>query len=55
VSGLDEKQLDELEERIAELLEKPWDNSTGRPREVTFRETLVITSSYMRQNIVENV
>jgi len=24
MSGLDEKQLDELEERMAELLEKPW-------------------------------
>ena len=55
MSGLDEKQLDELEERIAELLEEPWDKSTGRPREVTFREALVITSGYMRQNIVEDV
>jgi hypothetical protein len=54
VSGLDEKQLDELEERIAELLVELWDNSTGRPREVTFREALVITSGYMRQNIVKN-
>jgi hypothetical protein len=24
MSGLDEKQLDELEERVAELLEEPW-------------------------------
>src|ERR1700747_1714582 len=55
MSGLDEKQLDELEERMAELLEKPWDKGTGRPREITFREALVITSGYMRQNMIEDV
>ena len=55
MSGLDEKQLDELEERVSTLLEKPWDKDTGRPRELTFREALVVTSGYMRQNIIEDV
>ena len=55
MSGLDEEQLDELEERVSGLLEKPWDKDTGRPRELTFREALVVTSGYMRQNIIEDV
>jgi hypothetical protein len=55
MSGLDEEQLDELEERVAELLEIPWDKGTGRPRELTFREALVVTCGYMRQNIIEEV
>ena len=55
MSGLDQKQLDELEERVSEFLEKPWDKDTGRPRELTFREALVVTSGYMRQNIIEDV
>jgi DDE superfamily endonuclease/Helix-turn-helix of DDE superfamily endonuclease len=55
MSGLDEKQLDELEESVAELLEEPWDKSTGRPREITFREALVVTCGYLRQNIIEDV
>jgi len=55
MSGLDEMQLDELEESVAKLLGKPWDKGTGRPREITFREALVITCGYMRQNIIEDV
>src|SRR5712692_12045996 len=55
MSGMDEMQLDELEESVAELLGKPWDKGTGRPREITFREALVITCGYMRQNIIEDV
>jgi len=55
MSGLDKEQLDELEMRVAELLEKPWVKDTGRPRELTFREALVVTSGYMRQNIIEDV
>ena len=55
MSGLDEEQLDELEELVSELLEKPWEKDTGRPREITFREALVITCGYMRQNIIEDV
>jgi hypothetical protein len=55
MSGLEERQLDELEERVAELLEEPWDKRTGRPREINFREAIVITCGYMRQNIIEDV
>lgn len=55
MSGLDEEQLSELECRVAELLEKPWDKGEGRPRELTLREALVVTCGYMRQNIVEDV
>jgi hypothetical protein len=55
MSGLGEEQLDELEDRVAELLEKPWNKGTGRPKELTFRETLVVACGYMRQNIIEEV
>lgn len=55
MSGLNEEQLDELEECVAELLEKPWNKSTGRPRELTLRESLVVTCGYARQNIIEDV
>jgi hypothetical protein len=55
MSGLDAEQLDELEQRVGDLLEKPWDQGTGRPRELTLREALVVTSGYMRQNIIEEV
>ena len=39
--GLDAEQLDELEERIEELLAEPWDKGVGRPRSLSltrFRE-----------------
>jgi len=55
MSGLDEEQLDELEYRVAGLLEMPWDKGEGRPRELTLREALVVTCGYMRQNIIEDV
>jgi hypothetical protein len=55
MSGLDAEQLDTLEQRVSDLLEKPWDRGTGRPKELTLREALVVTSGYMRQNIVEEV
>ncbi|MBV9142988.1 MAG: hypothetical protein JO115_19095 [Pseudonocardiales bacterium] len=55
MSGLDAEQLDTLEQRVGELLEKPWDQDTGRPKELTLREALVVTSGYMRQNIIEEV
>lgn len=55
MSGLDSAQLDELEERVSELLEMPWHKDTGRPRELNFREALVVTCGYMRQNIIEDV
>ena len=43
MSGLDEEQLSELEHRVSELLGEPWDKGEGRPRELTFREALVVT------------
>ena len=55
MSGLGEEQLDELEDRVAELLEKPWDKGIGRPKELTFREALVVACGYTRQNIIEEV
>jgi len=55
MSGLNEKQLDELEERVAALLNNPWERDTGRPRELTLREALVVTCGYARQNIIEDV
>jgi hypothetical protein len=55
MSGLDAEQLDELEQMVGELLEKPWDKGKGRPRELTLREALVVTSGYMRHNITEEV
>jgi hypothetical protein len=55
MSGLDEEQLHELECRVDELLEEPWDKGTGRPHELTLHEALVVTCGYMRQNIIEEV
>jgi len=55
MSGLDEEQLDELEFHVAGLLEEPWDKGEGRPRELTFREALIVTCGYLRQNIIEDV
>ena len=55
ISGLDTEQLDELERRVSDLLEKPWDKSTGRPKELALREALIVTSGYLRQNIIEEV
>src|SRR5438477_2808750 len=55
MSGLDEEQLSELECRVSELLEEPWDKGEGRPRELTLQEALVVTCGYMRQNIIEDV
>lgn len=55
MSGLDEKQLSELECRVVELLTEPWDKGEGRPRELTLREALIVTCGYLRQNIIEDV
>jgi hypothetical protein len=55
MSGLTGEQLDELEEYVAELLEKPWDSRTGRPREMTLREALIVASGYARNNITEEI
>ena len=40
---------------VGELLEKPWDQGTGRSKELTLREALIVTSGYMRNNITEEV
>ena len=48
-------QLSELEYRVAELLEEPWDKGTGRPCELTLRDAIVVTCGYLRQNINEDV
>ena len=55
MSGLDAEQLDALEQRVSDLLEKPWAQDIGRPTEFTLREALVVASGYMRQNIIEEV
>lgn len=55
MSGLDEKQLGELECRVVDLLTEPWDKGEGRPRELTLREALIVTCGYLRQNIIEDV
>jgi transposase len=55
MSGLDSGQLDELEPRVAEILERPWKSATGRPKELTLREAIIIASGYARQNIIEDV
>ena len=55
MSGLDAEQIDELERRIALMLEKPWEKKTGRPRELTLREAIIVTCGYLRQNIIEEV
>lgn len=55
MSGLSDEQLDELESRVSELLDQPWDRRTGRPKELTLREALVVACGYARHNIVEEV
>ena len=55
MSGLDSEQLDELELRVAEVRERPWDSATGRPKELTLREAIIVASGYARQNIIEDV
>ena len=55
MSGLSAEQLDELEYRVRELLETPWDKGNGRPRELTLREALVVSCGYERNNITEEV
>lgn len=55
MSGLDSEQLDELEERVAARLEKPWDKGAGRPKELSFREAIIVACGYARQNIIEEV
>jgi hypothetical protein len=53
--GLDAEQLDELEERIENVLPKPWDKGTGRPKSLALREAIMVALLYERQNITEEV
>ena len=55
MSGLTEEQLDELADRVEELLPEQWDKETGRPRELTFREAIIVACGYARNNITEEV
>ncbi len=55
MSGLDAEQLDDLEELVSELLEEPWDKGTGRPRDLSLREALIVASGYARNNITEEI
>ncbi|MGH9437879.1 MAG: transposase family protein [Terriglobia bacterium] len=53
--GLNSEQLDELEERISELLAEPWDKGVGRPKSLSLREAIIVTLLYARQNMTEEV
>ncbi|HEX3924286.1 MAG TPA: transposase family protein [Streptosporangiaceae bacterium] len=55
MSGLSPEQLDELEGHVALLLGTPWNSGIGRPRELTLREAIIVSSGYARQNIIEEV
>jgi hypothetical protein len=55
MSGLTREQLDELEERVEDLLAKPWAKGFGRPRELTLSEALVVACGYVRNNITEEI
>jgi DDE superfamily endonuclease/Helix-turn-helix of DDE superfamily endonuclease len=55
MSGLTCEQLDELEVRITDLLEEPWVKGSGRPRELTLREALMVACGYERNNITEEI
>src|SRR5260370_12536219 len=53
--GLNAEQLDELEERIEEILPEPWDKGIGRPKSLSLREAIMVTLLYKRQHIIEEV
>ncbi len=53
--GLDAEQLDELEERIEDILPDSWDKGSGRPKSLSLREAIMVTLLYKRQNIIEEV
>ena len=53
--GLDAGQLDELEERIEDILSEPWDKGIGRPKSLSLREAIMVTLLYNRQNMIEEV
>ena len=53
--GLNAEQLDELEERIEDILPEPWDKGTGRPKSLSLREAIMVTLLYKRQNMIQEV
>ena len=53
--GLNAEQLDELEERIEEILAEPWNKGIGRPKSLSLREAIMVTLLYERQNMIEEV
>jgi len=53
--GLNAEQLDELEDRIKEILPGPWDKGIGRPKSMSLREAIMVTLLYNRQNMIEEV
>jgi len=53
--GLDAEQLDELEERIQEIIPESWNKGTGRPKSLSLREAIMVTLLYERQNIIQEV
>jgi hypothetical protein len=55
MSGLDAEQLDELEQMVRPLLDKPWTKGTGRPKELALREALIVACGYARNNITEEI
>lgn len=55
ITGLDEDELDELVVLIEELLPAPWNKPTGRPKKLSLRDAVALTSAYQRQNIIQDV
>lgn len=55
MAGLTDRQLNKLENRVARLLPKPWNNPVGRPKKLTLRQALIITCGYARHNLIEQV
>jgi len=55
MAGLSDEQLDDLEDRVGDFLEEPWDKGHGRPKALGLRDALIVACGYMRNNITEEV
>ena len=53
--GLNAGQLDELEERIEDILPEPWDKGIGRPKSLSLPEAIMVALLYNRQSMIEEV
>ena len=53
--GLKAGQLDELEERIEDILPELWDKGVGRPKSLSLREAIMVALLYNRQSMIEEV